>query len=310
MYNKTSTELQKIFNVSRDDVRSLEDYGVLKPKKYGQGIASQYGVEDMYYLLNVKMYLLAGKELAEAKRITASDDCFSDEALAEQIYTYKRQIKLLEFIRLIKADARKISKLSSQQLAEMSKEFAMHEPEEYFDRIWDYIELVFKLDFLSQKKSLMAKKDDILQHSLDVYNIIVKILKMYGTEITSDGRAALIEVANLIKDEPETREVAKMFVREYLSNKNQIMEKLNECITTIAREFDDQAGSAFKDMMCHLFQFILDYFMDEDALYYAYLNFRIFINGLDTEALSRGIVRLETKRHMQNAKQQRYGKRR
>ena len=50
MYNKTSTELQKIFNVSRDDVRSLEDYGVLKPKKYGQGIASQYGVEDMYYL--------------------------------------------------------------------------------------------------------------------------------------------------------------------------------------------------------------------------------------------------------------------
>ena len=186
----------------------------------------------------------------------------------------------------------------------------MHEPEEYFDRIWDYIELVFKLDFLSQKKSLMAKKDDILQHSLDVYNIIVKILKMYGTEITSDGRAALIEVANLIKDEPETREVAKMFVREYLSNKNQIMEKLNECITTIAREFDDQAGSAFKDMMCHLFQFILDYFMDEDALYYAYLNFRIFINGLDIEALSMGIVRLETKRHMQNAKQQRYGKRR
>ena len=310
MFFKKSAELEEIFVLKRDHVRALEKDGVLKPKKYGQGRASQYSIEDMCRLLDVKMYLLAGNKLVEMKRITTADDYNADESIDEQIYIYKRRIKLLEFIRLIKADVRKISKLSSQQLAEMSKEFAMHEPEEYFDRIWDYIELVFKLDFLSQKKSLMAKKDDILQRSLDVYNIIVKIVKMYEIEITSDDRTALIEVANLIKDEPETKEVAKMLVREYLSNKNQIMEKLNKCITTIAREFDDQAGSAFKDMMCHLFQFILDYFMDEDALYYAYLNFRIFINGLDIEALSMGIVRLETKRHMQNAKQQRYGKRR
>ena len=106
--------------VSDDDVKRLAKGGALKPKKYGQGIASQYSLEDMFCLLDVKIHLLAGNNIAEMIRITKADDYDFDEGIAEKIYTYKRQIKLLEFIRLIKADARKISKLSSQQLAEMS----------------------------------------------------------------------------------------------------------------------------------------------------------------------------------------------
>lgn len=304
MFNKTSSEIQEIFGLCRDDVKRLEKDGVLNPAKSGQGKASKFGEEDMSRLLDIKMYLLAGYRISDMKRII-TDNYDSDEGIAEQIHVYKKRIQMLEFIRVMKADYKKIGELSPKQLIETGKVSAektnmpTYGSKEYFDIFWDYIKLVFIVDFLSQRESLKVDREVVLNRAYAAYIIVEKILKMSGTEINRDEiREAFVEMANTpIEDDQEIKEFAKELVGEYLSHKEQILEELTkESIAPITDELDAQAGSIFKDIMNHFFRFTLDYFVDEEELYCVYLNFRQFVNGLDQENLATGIVRLGGKK--------------
>ncbi len=300
MIDKKSSEIQEIFGLCRDDIKRLEKDGVLKPVKSGQGKASKFGEGDMNRLLDIKMYLLAGYRISDMKKII-TDDYDSDGGIVEQIHIYKKRIQMLEFIRVMKSDFDELETLSLNQLIETGKVFAektnipMYGSKEYYDTFWDYIKLVFIIDFLSQRESFKVDSTIVFQRAYTAYNIVEKILKLSGTEINQDEiRNAFIEMANTpMESEQEIKGFIKELVEECLSNKEQIMAELTrESITPITEELDPQTGKIFKDMMNHFFRFTLDYFVDEEELYCVYMNFRKFINGLDQEALTAGIVRL------------------
>ncbi len=300
MIDKTSSEIQEIFGLDRDDVRRLEKDGVLKPKKNGQGKASRFGEEDMNRLLDIKIYLLAGYRISDMKKII-TEEYDSDEGIAEQIHIYKKRIQMLEFIRVMRSDIKELSTLRQKQLINAGVVSAEKTnlpkfgSKEYFDAFWDYIKLVFIVDFLSQKESFKTDNEIILKRTFAAYNIIKKILGMSGTEIDDEEFvSAFSEIASIhINSDDEIKDFLKELVEEYLSNKNKIMEDLiHENIDPITDELDQRAGDVYRDMMYHFFQFTLDYFVDEEELYCIYINFSKFVNGLDQDALSKGIVRL------------------
>ncbi len=303
MVDKTSTEVQEIFGLERDDLRRLEKAGVLNPVKSGQGKVSRFGQEDMDRLLDVKIYLLAGYRIVDmGQAFTEGYD--SEEMVAEQIHIYKKRIQLLEYIRVARADIKKLGSLSQKQMIETAEASAesTNLPQvgsaEYFDKFWDLIKLVFIVDYLSQKESFADDSDVVLKRAFTAYHIIESILKMSGIEINQEELVnVFFEMASTPIEDGEIRMFAKELVQEYLHNKDQLMKEfLDECVNPITEKLDEQAGEVFRNMVGHFFQFILDYFVDEEELYCVFVNFIRFVNGLDQEALSKGIVRLGGKR--------------
>ena len=303
MIYKTSSEIQEIFGLNRDDVRRLEKDGVLKPEKNGQGKVSKFGEEDMNRLLDIKIYLMAGYRISDMEKII-TEEYDSDEGIAEQIHIYIKRIQMLKFIRAIRSDIKALNTLSRKQLVATGVVSAEKTnlpkfgSKEYFDVFWDYIKLVFIVDFLSQKESFNTNNEIILKRAFAAYDIVKKILWMSGTEIGDDKIvSAFSEMASTpIESDDEIKDFLKELVEEYLSNKSKIMEDLiHENIDSITDELDWRAGKVYRDMMHHFFQFTLDYFVDEQELYCIYINFRKFVNGLDQDALSKGIVRLGEK---------------
>lgn len=301
MNKKTSTEIQEIFGLGRDDIRRLERDGVLNPVKSGQGKASLFGEEDLWNLLDIKMYLTAGYRISDMKTII-TDDYDSDESLSMQIRLYKKRIQLLEFIGKLKSYVNEFRKLKKSQLFEICKITAKkanmpsYGTNEYFEGAWNYIKLIFIADFMSQKESLMEKDDAVTQKRVfTAFKTGVEILRITGMEVNYEKIIENLKeiAANPIENEEEIKDFIQNIVDEYLSNKEEI---INDLITESAaleiEGVDTQARGVLEDFYKDFVGFIFDYFIREEELYYLYLNFRKFINGLDKQALSNGIVRL------------------
>ena len=231
MSGKNSSEIQDIFGLCRDDIKRLEKDGVLNPKKSGQGKASLFSERDLNNLLDIKIYLLAGYRISDMKNIiTATYD--SDSGISEQIHIYKKRIQMLEFIQTIRADIRKLDTLSQGQLMDVSRVHAEKTAipafgtQEFNDFSWNFMKLIFIIDFMSQKESFKQDSEIIVKRALAAYRIVVDILSMTGTEIR---REDLIEGLNELRKEPieddrEVKEFAKELVEEYLNQKDQIID--------------------------------------------------------------------------------------
>lgn len=303
MSGKTSSEIQDIFGLCRDDIKRLEKDGVLNPKKSGQGKASLFSERDLNTLLDIKIYLLAGYRISDMKNIiTATYD--SDSRISEQIHIYKKRIQMLEFIQTIRADIRKLYTLSQGQWRNVSRVHAEKTAipafgtQEFNDFFWKFMKLIFIIDFMSQKESFKQDSEIIVKRALAAYRIVVDILSMTGTEIRREG---LIEGLNALRKEPieddrEVKEFAKELVEEYLNQKDQIIDEIfKEGVDPIVAELDPESGATYRDMMLHIIGFALDYFVDERELYYLFMNFIQFVQGLDQEALDNGIVKIGEK---------------
>lgn len=298
---KKSSEIQKIFGLSRDDINRLDKDGVLKPRRSGQGIASQYSNEDIYRLLDVKMYLLAGYRISDMKNIlTSSYD--SDSGISEQIHIYKKRIQMLEFIRVMRADFNELEQFSAKQVIEFNKKAAKNSnlpdygTDEYFESAWEYLEMIFLVDFLSQRESLNSEKEEVLDKVLEAYKLVGKILELSGTEIDqNEVKDFILTIADYSdEDDMEVKDYIKEIIDEYLSNKEQIADELEkECIVPQTRGLKEEMAVIYKKILKHFFEFSLSYFVDEEELYCIYINLKRFAQNIDIKALEQGIVRLE-----------------
>ena len=120
MSYKTSSEIQEIFELQRDDIKRLQKAGVLNPVKKGQGKASLFGDDDMSRILDIKMHMLAGYKVSQMCNFF--DEAYdSDEELSKQIHMYKKRILILEYIRTLKTDIREFDKLNQNQINEFGQ---------------------------------------------------------------------------------------------------------------------------------------------------------------------------------------------
>lgn len=301
MSDRKSSEIQEIFGLSRDDIKRLERDGILKPQKSGQGKASIFSEDDMNCLLDVKIHLLAGYRICDMKG-SITDDYDSDIGITEQIHLYKKRIQMLEFVQKIRADRNELDKLSDTQRSKFLKTISdktktpIYGSKEYFDYFWKIMKLIFIVDFLSQKQSFKEKNSTIvLDRAYKAYQILVELLKISGAEITDDDiNSTFIEIANT--SDCKIRELVNEIVDEYLSNREEILEKmLNEGLNPIINELDVETGNIYRQMLSHLYQFVLDYFVDEQELDCILLNIKKFVHGLDENLLKEGLFRLGAK---------------
>lgn len=299
MKGKTSLEIREIFGLERDDIRRLEKSGVLKPKKDGQGKASLFGMRDLDRLLDIKMYLLGGFRISDMPGIF-TEDYDSDERIGEQIHIYKKRIQMLEFIRVMRSDLKAFEKLDQKKLIQSGRITAKNSnlpeygTEEYFDEFWNFLKLVFIMDFLSQKESFL-RQEIVLKKAMDAYHIIESILERSGIKIDSEEVIqVLLELTDSpIEEDNDLKHYVLEWVEEYRNSKIKIMEELEkESITPTIKGLDDDVKERFKLMMQHLTEFALDYFIDEEELFCIMKNFQQFIIGLDRAALEKGVVRL------------------
>ena len=303
MSDKTSTEIQEIFGLGRDDVKRLEKEGVLKPKKNGQGKASIYGDDDLNRLLGIKIYLMGGYRIADMKSII-TDSYDSSKSIAEQIHMYKKRIQVLEYIQNIDTDINRLVTLmiekndmaeDLQKVSDDISKISVYNSKEYRELFWDMIKLVFIIDFLSRKESLDEDKGIAMDRALSAYKIVVKLLDLSGAEISKEEiKNELIDIVNAPEgDDQELMEYVRELKDEYLSSKGKIMEEFtNETYDQISEMMGEQSANLVKEMINHTIQFILDYFVDEEELYCIFKNFHRFVNGLDQKALAEGEIRL------------------
>ena len=190
MKGKTSLEIREIFGLERDDIRRLEKDGVLTPQKSGQGKASVFGMQDLDKLLDIKMYLLGGFRISDMSGIF-TEDYDSDERIGEQIHIYIKRIQMLEFIRVIRSDFKAFEILEQKKIIQSGRITAKNTnlpeygTEEYFDEFWNFLKLVFIMDFLSQKESF-SRQEVVLKKAMDAYHIVERILERSGIKFESE----------------------------------------------------------------------------------------------------------------------------
>lgn len=303
MLAKKSSEIQEIFGLSRDQIRTLEKEGVIKPEKNGQGKASLYGYEDVNLLLDIKLYLLAGYRIVDMKNII-KDNFDYEEAITEQLHILKKRLQMLEFIRIIRKDFKKLEQLDARQLVNVGKVAAKKSQmpefgtEEYFDKLLDLLKLVFIVDFLSQRSSFVVDSKVVLSRTLDAYRILDTIIQTQDEDFHTDD-ISLIDIFSEIANTSDQgiQGMVNEIVDECRKNKDDILKDFTRTsITPITDELDKETGIVYRDMMLHLFQFAIDYFVDKDELYCIFTNIRHFVNGLNPEALANGVVRIGGKR--------------
>ena len=303
MKYKKSSEIQRIFGLSRDDVNRLDKDGIINPKRNGQGIASRYGIEDMSRLLDVKIYLLAGYRISDMKNIlTSTYD--SDAGISEQIHIYKKRIQMLEFIQTMRADLNELQHFSSKQVTEMNKvtaqnsNFPDYGSDEYFELAWEFLELIFIVDFLSQRESVNAEKNDVLKRVFEAYKLVNKILDISGTKIDqNEVQEGLKTIATYsAEDDINVKEFIKEIIDEYLNNKALILEEFErECIAPKTYGVEERIALIYKKFMKDFFEFALSYFVDEEELYCIYVNLKRFAQSIDIKSFEQGIINLEVK---------------
>lgn len=297
MINKTNSELRELFGLSRDDIRRLEDDGVLNPKKEGQGKAALYGLVDVNILLDVKLLLLSGYRVADMKNII-NDSYNSDAELKEQIHTYKKRIQMLEFIRRIRADLRKLDQFSKEQLFEAGKipqkSYNIPNFQKYYDMYLDIIKLILLLETLSKKNSFIDHQQSIvIKRFYDAYRIVEKLIQLSGRKIPKeeliDFFTELTEFTT--DDEYEIRSLINEIINE---KKSMIDEIKNESTPSYFDELEDEIAVYYKDVYMDIVTFFIDYFIDEDELYYLFYNFILFANNLDKDSLNKyGIITIK-----------------
>ncbi len=299
MKSKTSLEVREIFDLSIDDIKRLEKAGVINPLKRGQGRASQFAMSDLDRLLDVKIHLLAGYRISDMSEIF-TEKYDAEESIRQQIHIHEKRILMLEFIKTIRDDLKKLENLNKNQLTEIGQasvqysKIPFHDIDEYFDTSWKFIKLVFIMDYLSQKH-IFDDESDVVRKAYDAYSIIKEIIRIIGIEIDeSEVHELFIDMADsTVEDDQAIRLLVKEWVSEYRKVKDELLEEIDKKnITPAVNNIDVNAGECFRSVIKHLFQFTMDYFVNEDELFWLYHNFRKFIYRLDRDALSKGIVKI------------------
>lgn len=297
----TKNQICHVFGITKDDVYRLCKAGVIKPEVFGQGIASNYSEADMDSLLVVKIYLMAGYTIADMEDIFSEDkvsEKTSDEGIAKQIRKYKRKIRLLEFIQEIRLNLNETRKLSVEQLANtivvQNENFKMPEygSDEYHALTWEIIQLVFILDYLCQEESLSDNKKEVINKIKAVLFTFRKLAVMKGLDI-SEFRNDIIEFGKKSINDQEIKEVTKEVYEYIVANKEELIKVLMQSNSDpVTQKLDDQSGSVYRDRMQILYEFMVDYFLDEEAMVCLITNFLRFFNEIDMEALKKGEIKL------------------
>lgn len=297
----TNNQICHVFGISRDDVNRLCKAGVINPEVLGQGIASMYSEADMETLLKVKIYLMAGYKIADMGDIFAKEKASektSDEDLAKQIRKYKRRIRLLEFIQAMRLNINETRKLSVEQQANtiivQRENFEMPEynSDEYHALTWETIQLVLILDYLCQEESLSGDEKDVAKKIKAVLKTFSKLAVMRGLDI-NEVRKDFIEFENISVDVQEIKEAAKEAYEYIVANKEKIIDILMRSNSDpITLKLDDQSGSVYRDRMQMLNEFLVDYFLDAEAMVCLITNFLRFFNEMDKDALKNGEIKL------------------
>ena len=283
MFEKCSSEIQDIFGLSRDDVRRLENEGLLKPIKRGQGKAAIYGEADLFRLLDIKIYLLAGYRIADMSNII-TEDIDSDTNLDEQIYLYKKRILMLEFIKGMKAYLKKIRTLSAEQYNSLisvsinNSNLSSRNANEFFDVIWDMYKLLFIADYLSQRTSFKEKSEIVSKRVSDAYITVKKLCQVTGnTKGLEELKFNMAAMAHEI-DEEEVKEFVDELVDEYQQDKEKIIyDFISDCIIPITKKLDVQTGDLVREFWEYVIRFLMDYFFDKNELYCIFINVLRFL---------------------------------
>ncbi len=304
MTKRTSLEIRKIFGFSRDDINRLEKSKVIKPQKNGQGIASEYSEKDLERLLDVKLYLLGGL------RISDMEDLFknkidSGRTISEHIHLYKKRIQMLEFIELMRAEIRKFKETNrvreTKTVTLTNPNTKKNEIDTYEDQVWDALGLFFDLSFLCRGESrseenLKEDKKRTLKRTLEAYEKLEHFIDKLGIEINSKMlRECLIEMASEpFGDDSEIKEAVMEWVEEYRKNKTNILDQIEKKgIEPAANGLDGAIQEQYKSILRNIISFFLDYFIDEEELFYLLVNVRYFLDHLDKETLIKGKVMIQ-----------------
>lgn len=280
MIAKTSREARETFGLERDDIKRLENDGVLHPQKNGKGKASLYGIDDMYRLLDVKMYLLGGFKISQMQNLFGKD-FDRDSMIEDQLRVYSRRIKLLNFIKTLRSDIKflensiktendAISVIEAGKKTVLLNNTLPLGEEQYWDMIWSYIQLIFIFDFLSQKENYKYNRESIQNKVRIAYDIFIKILDFFDEKINENELQDLInEIKNTQPTEEEIKQLVREWVTEYHQNSEEIINSIEEkLISSITSNLNNELGEHLKAFMIHLYSFTLDYFIDEESLYY------------------------------------------
>ena len=302
MATKTGTEVQDIFCWSRQNYRSVID--LIGKEKFTKdnagGVSYTFNEEEMYRLLDIKIFQLAGCENPKIKKVLSDSDEL-DKEISNQIRQHEKNILVLKFLRDIRSDIKEYAKLSPEQVsdvneksAQLSKMPSLGSPE-YYDVIWDLVELVFIIEYLTQNKSRQAdtkqNNKKVLTALFIVERLIVLRLKVTTHE---DIVKALLDLSDSPKgDEQDLKLLIKDILSEYEEQKDVFLNdfKQNQ-IEPVTDQTDFQTGEAYRNMGLHFYQFISEYFVGEQELNNLFLCIQDFIYSLDQEKLKVGEIKL------------------
>ncbi len=297
--NMKSLEAREMFNLSREDMRRLENMGVLVPQKYGQGIAADYDEKCLLRLLDIKFLLLAGFRLSEMEEIMA-DDYDSDELINDQILEYKKRILMLEFINKVRRELIDSNNISGRQITETQNQIWKNAGIELYTinpsaLCWDVIRLVFIFDYLSRKKNY-DEEDTIIKKEYDAYLTLKRMIYLFAKDekdevnnFIKDLFNELIDVFGNIDDE-EIKQLVKDIINEYGNNKEKLITKFKNEIGPIYDGIEKSIIEVYSSFAIKLFEFICAYFIGENELYYLIKNFTRFLNSIDKKRLKHGEI--------------------
>lgn len=310
MIYKTSKELRRIFDLNRDEMRYLSDdkTGVLKPIRPEKSdkrntTAAKYSEYDIDCLIDIKIHLLSGYKKNDMKKIFSKNyDSYNE--IAEQIKTYKRRILILELIQKIRSNLREAKEFISEQYVDVvvstaktlnSYGYEIKSYEDFYEIFLDLIKLVFIIDYLSQKESLDNENEiKSLNRFKEAFDIIIRYLGLFETQLKpEDITKGFIEMIDTPEEgEEEAKAFAKEFVKKLSGKKRVIKRAMRKNWEEYTKEWGAQSGENYRERMMIIYDFVFEYFADEDTIYCLVKNFERFLRGLDREALERGEVKL------------------
>lgn len=295
MRDKTSSEIQNIFSLSRDDIKRFEKIGVLTPNKHGKGIASGYSDKDLERLLDAKLLLLSGYRLPDTS-IILSENYSSEENIMQQIKKYKRYILILEFLQLNKQDHQRITAYVKKQKHKVINDYKKCfmgnlEPDEYSELFWNVIELVFIVDYLGQVHDSRDSSEIAINKITNAMRIINKIIQFSGRDNEDSDYIETIRdlIEDPIENENEIRDVICECLDELNSHRHEIIETMtNECLGYFA-PMDAEFKAIFRDYMIHIYQFCFDFFGDKDVIFNIYTNVKGVLGSIDSNMFDKGM---------------------
>ncbi len=301
MLYKKSSELENMFLVNRDVIKTLVKDKVLKPESAGEkGKTAKYGPDDVTRLIDVKMCLLAGYEISNVQAVINENDD-AKQLICDQIREYKRNIQMLEYFLHLREYSAELIKLPQAQADDIVRISAAQSSlpdvgcKGYFDLYCDLIQLIFAIDYLCKKESI-NESEDALRCAISVLQIIEKIPSITGLDIDYEKMAETAqEITNASAEEDIKKEI-KQKVGELKEKRESIIEILMQAkVDPVIDELEKDSSDLFSEMMFHTFEFILDYICDEEALYCLYQNVKRLFNELDLIELSKGEIKLLNK---------------